>query len=149
MAASKLFLAAAATAFAATAAHAADGAAVYGQVCIACHQAGATGAPGLAPALTGTLAARADAAPVRAYLASVVVHGLSGRIVVDGTTFNSAMPAQAQLSDDEVAAVLTHVVNGLAGKAVPAFTADEVKAARAATPTAKDLRARREALLAK
>lgn len=147
--AARNFLLAAAAVLAAPALHAADGAAVYGQVCIACHQAGATGAPGLAPSLTGSLSARADAAPVRAYLASVVVHGLSGRIVVDGTTFNSAMPAQAQLSDDEVAAVLTHVVGGLAGRSVPAFTAAEVAAARAAKPSAKDLRTQREALVAK
>jgi len=130
-------------------ARAADGAAVYGQVCVACHQAGGTGAPGLAPALTGGLAAKAAAAPVRAYLAQVVTHGLSGRIVVDGVAFNGAMPAQAQLSDDEIAAVLGHVVVDLAGqKAVPPFSAAEVATARAAKPSAKELRAQREAALA-
>ncbi len=144
-----LALAAALSAAAPAAARAADGAVVFRQVCIACHQEGAVGAPGLAPALVGSLASRADAAPVRAYMAQVLVHGLSGRIVVDGVTYTGAMPAQAALSDDEIAAVLTHVVVDLAGqKAVPPFQASDIAAARAAKPSAKDLRAQREAALA-
>lgn len=131
------------------AAAAADGAAIYQQVCVACHQAGGAGAPGLAPALSGSLAGKAASPAVRSYLAQVVLHGLSGKIVVDGVPFTGAMPPQAQLADDQVAAVLTHVVADLAGqKGIKPFEPAEAAAARAAKPTAKDLRAQREAALA-
>lgn len=135
---------------AAAPARAADGPAVFRQVCVACHQEGGTGAPGLAPSLVGGLAAKAGSDAVRAYMAQVLVHGLSGRIEVEGVAYTGVMPAQAQLADDEVAAVLTHVVQDLAGqKGVAPFTAAEVAAARTRKPTAKDLRTQRESALAK
>lgn len=128
---------------------AAEGQAVYQQVCIACHQAGAVGAPGLAPPLVGTLAARAAQPAVRAYLAAVLTHGLQGRIVAEGQSYNSVMPAQAQLSDEALAAVLNHVVRELAGQtAVPAFEPAELARARAGSPSPKTLRAQRDAALA-
>jgi mono/diheme cytochrome c family protein len=143
-----LHWAALALAVSASGVQAANGAAVYGRVCVACHQPNGVGAPGLAPALNGTLAARADTAPVRAYMAQVVVHGLSGRITVDGQPFTGVMPAQDSLSDEEIAAVLSYVAQNLAGRGGATFSVDEIKAARAAKPTARDLRTQREAALA-
>ena len=125
---------------------AADGAAVYQQVCVACHQAGAVGAPGLAPSLAGELSKRAGQAAVRAYMAQVVVQGLQGHIVSEGQSFNSVMPSQAQLSDDELAAVLSHVVIGLGGQSQLApFEAADIAAARASRLSPKALRAQRQA----
>jgi len=132
-----------------TGALAADGQAVYQQVCVACHQAGAVGAPGLAPSLVGAVSARAGQPAMRQYLALVLTHGLQGRIVSEGQTFNSVMPAQTQLSDEELAAALSHVVRDLAGQAaVPAFTAADLAQARASTVSPKALRAQRDAALA-
>jgi len=132
-----------------TGAQAADGQAVFQQVCVACHQAGAVGAPGLAPSLVGAVAARAGQPTMRQYLALVLTHGLQGRIVSEGQTYNSVMPAQTQLSDEEMAAALTHVMRDLAGQAsVPAFTAAELAQARASTVSPKALRAQRDAALA-
>lgn len=132
-----------------SAVQAADGQAVYQQVCVACHQAGAVGAPGLAPSLVGAVAARAGQPPMRQYLALVLTHGLQGRIVSEGQTYNSVMPAQTQLSDEDLAAALSHVVRDLAGQAsVPAFTASELAQARASTVSPKTLRAQRDAALA-
>lgn len=125
-----------------------DGAAVYQQICVACHQAGAVGAPGLAPSLVGELSRRADRPAVRAYMAQVVVQGLQGPIVSEGQSYNSVMPSQAQLSDDELAAVLTHVVVGLGGQAQAApFKPEDISAARATRQSPKALRAQREAAL--
>src|SRR5450830_1790724 len=119
-----------------TGALAADGQAVYQQVCVACHQAGA-------------VAARAGQPAMRQYLALVLTHGLQGRIVSEGQTYNSVMPAQTQLSDEELAAALSHVVRDLAGQAaVPAFAAADLAQARASTISPKALRAQRDAALA-
>jgi mono/diheme cytochrome c family protein len=40
--------------------------------------------------------------------ARIIVHGLQGSIVVQGVTYNGAMPAQGQLSDYDIAAVATY-----------------------------------------
>lgn len=137
-----------AAAAAAEATDASQGAAVYGQVCVACHQEGGVGAPGLAPPLVGGLAQRAARPEGRRYLLGVLLHGLSGRIVVQGQAYQGVMPPQAALDDASIAAVLNHVLVTLdAGTTQPAavpFTAAEVAAARADTLSAKDLRALRE-----
>jgi len=85
----------------------ADGAAVFADNCASCHGAGGEGVPGTFPPLAGNPNA-ADAE----YVAGVVTDGLTGPIEVLGESFDSAMPA-AELSEDELAAVVDHVA-GLA-----------------------------------
>ena len=126
-------------------ARAADGAALYQQNCVGCHQPQGAGAPGIAPPLGASLAARGATDKGRSYLTQVLVHGLSGRIVVDGMDYIGAMPSQAHLSDDDIAAVLSHVVSGFKPDASGPVSAAEVAAARQLKPTAKELRALREA----
>lgn len=125
-----------------------DGAAVYGKVCVACHQEGGVGAPGLAPPLVGGLAKRAASPDGRRYLLGVLLNGLTGKIVVQGQTYQGAMPGQAALDDASIAAVLNHVLVTLDGGATQppaaAFTAAEVAAARGERLSPKDLRALRE-----
>ena len=41
----------------------------------------------------------------------VVLHGLSGKVTVNGQDYNSVMPPMNQLNDDEVANILTYVYN--------------------------------------
>ena len=40
----------------------------------------------------------------------IVLHGMTGKVVVNGAEYNGAMPAMA-LSDDEIANVLTYLLN--------------------------------------
>ena len=41
----------------------------------------------------------------------VVLHGLTGKVTVNGKEYNSVMPPMSQLNDDEVANILTYVLN--------------------------------------
>lgn len=128
------------------AAAAADGAALFAQHCAACHQADASGTVGLAPPLKGAHWGKLGAQ--RGYLASVLVHGLSGPISVAGRNFVGSMPAfGAQLDDDALAAIASHL-RQLQG-ADEAYTADDMKAARAAAGSPPQTRQLRAALLAK
>lgn len=81
----------------------AHGELVYGAICTTCHQADGKGLPGSFPPLAGSGGFYGD--PQNH--AKIVVHGLSGAITVQGAAFNGAMPAQAQLTDYDVAAVTT------------------------------------------
>lgn len=83
-----------------------DGKQVYEQVCSVCHGAEGKGVPGAFPPLAGSGEFYGD--PQN--MARIIVHGLSGEIVVQGATFNGVMPPQgALLSDDEIAQVATYV----------------------------------------
>lgn len=108
------------------AAEAADGPALYKR-CAACHLATGAGVPGAFPSLKvepAVLAAKPDG---RRFLVLALTRGLSGPLVVDGKTYRGVMPAQP-MKDDEVAAVLNHVLDTIAAadKKVTRFSADEV-----------------------
>jgi len=106
-----------------------DGAAVFSGRCAACHQATGLGLPGVFPPLAGSEYVNGD--PAR--LARLVLRGLAGPVTVAGARFNGAMPAWAdQLSDAEVAAVLTYVRSHF-GNATGPIAADAVAEARTAT----------------
>ena len=94
----------------------ADGRAVYDANCAGCHQADGSGIAGTFPPLVDNPHV-ADSA----YVQQVVTGGLEGEIVVDGVTYNGAMPAFASLSEDEVAALTAYVQEGL-GAAGPVST---------------------------
>lgn len=113
--------------FAAPAA-AADGPALYKR-CAACHLPTGAGVPGAYPPLKADVRALAGKAEGRRYLILAVTRGLAGPITVEGKAYRGVMPAQV-LKDDEVAAVLNHVVTTIAG-GKGAFTAAEVAAVRA------------------
>lgn len=85
----------------------AAGATTFQQICAACHQANGQGIPGVFPPLSGSDLLRAH--PERAL--EIVTHGLSGPLTVNGTHYDSVMPAMAQLSDAQVAEVLSYVFN--------------------------------------
>lgn len=108
----------------------ADGKRVFNQVCAACHQGNAMGLPGAFPPLA--MSDYLNAAPKGAI--NIVLHGLSGKITVNNTGYESVMPALGpQLSDDEIANVLTYVLNNFNNKG-GTISVDEVKAVRAAGP---------------
>ena len=99
------------------------GEAIYKRTCITCHQASGLGLPNTFPPL-----AKSDYIANKEKTIRQVINGGSGDIVVNGKTYNSTM-TQQQLSDEEVASVLTYVYNNF-GNGGGTVTADEVKAVR-------------------
>ncbi|PXV57293.1 dissimilatory nitrite reductase (NO-forming), copper type apoprotein [Dyella jiangningensis] len=76
--------------------------------CSVCHQGSGEGMAGVFPPL-----AKSDylAKLAKEKLISIPLHGLTGAITVNGKDYNSVMPPMAQLTDDEVANILTYVLN--------------------------------------
>ena len=131
-------------------AQAPDGPSVFSSTCAACHQATGAGLPGAFPPLAGHAADIARLDGGRGYLTSVVLFGLQGQISVDGQTYNGVMPAQGQLSDEQIAAVLTYVTNELGeGEAVEAFDPSAVAEVRATSRTPSDNLELRSSVVAK
>jgi len=116
---------------------AAQGRAVYGKTCIACHQATGLGAPGQFPPLAGSDWVN-EAEPGR--MIRAVLNGLQGPITVHGQNFNNVMVPWNSLSDEDIAAVITYVRgNKEWGNNASAVTPEQVKTVRAkikAHPTA-------------
>jgi nitrite reductase (NO-forming) len=62
-----------------------------------------------------------------------VLHGLTGKVTVNGSEYNSVMPPMNQLNDDEVANILTYVLNTW-GNPGGQVLIDDVKKVRATKP---------------
>ncbi|MFO1273313.1 MAG: copper-containing nitrite reductase [Rubrivivax sp.] len=107
------------------------GQALFAGTCSVCHQANGAGLPGVFPPLAKSDYLAAD--PKRAM--RVVLHGFSGKVTVNGQEYNSVMPPMNQLTDDEVANILTYVLNSW-GNPGGRITKEEVKAERAKPTTA-------------
>lgn len=73
--------------------------------CMSCHQANGRGLPPVYPPLRGSEIVLGDAET----LVKIVMHGLEGKIEVDGQIYNQVMPAAPLRTDEEIAAVLTYV----------------------------------------
>ncbi len=115
-----------------TGAAAADGASLFAENCVACHQEGGIGTAGLAPPLVSDTLKKA-AGVQRDYVPLVIIHGLSGPIKVKGQLYVSAMPPRSDLSDEDVAALANYVeaeLNGLKGDAFKPLAAADVAALR-------------------
>ena len=107
------------------------GKALFMGTCSVCHQANGEGLAGVFPPL-----AKSDyfAKDVKLAIAAVL-RGLSGKVTVNGKEYNSVMPPMNQLNDDEVANILTYVLNTW-GNPGGRITADEVKKVRVQPATA-------------
>ncbi len=104
----------------------ADGAAIYAARCAACHQASGLGLPGVFPPLAGS--EWVNGKPE--LLASILLHGVQGRITVKGLAFDGVMPAfKDQLDDESLAAVASYARAqwGNAGAPIPAGTVASVR----------------------
>lgn len=82
---------------------------IYNANCAACHQASGEGIAGAFPPLKDNLVSLYEAGG-RDYLKQVLLNGLQGNIAIDGVNYNGIMPAWKQLSDEEIAEVLNHVL---------------------------------------
>ena len=98
--------------------------------CVTCHQADGNGTPGQFPPLAGS-GRVSEAEPGR--LIRIVLNGRQAPITVSGKSFNGVMvPWKDQLSDKEVAAVLTYVRgNKDWGNKFPPVKPEQVAAVRA------------------
>ena len=54
---------------------------------------------------------KSDAKQTREHLIGTPLHGLTGKVTVNGKEYDSVMPPMTQLTDDEVANILTYVLN--------------------------------------
>ncbi|WNK21348.1 cytochrome c [Halomonas piscis] len=83
-----------------------NGQRLFTAYCSTCHQANGAGVKGAVPPLNGSHYVLADAeVPV-----NILLHGLDGEIEVSGSVYNGRMPTFGhQLSDEQIAAILTHV----------------------------------------
>jgi nitrite reductase (NO-forming) len=98
--------------------------------CSVCHQANGEGLPNVFPPLAKSDFLAAD--PKRAM--TIVTHGLTGKITVNGHEYDSVMPPMAQLTDDEVANILTYVLNSWDNPGGQISKEEVAKARAAAAP---------------
>ena len=96
------------------------GEATYKAACVACHQPDGKGLAGAFPPLAGSDYLLKD----KARAIATVVHGRTGAITVNGKQFDSVMPPMSQLSDEEIANVLTYVSNSWGNKGWLVSTTD-------------------------
>ncbi len=96
------------------------------RVCGICHLENGEGVPGAFPPLDRRLAVHTDTETGRNYLTGLLKNGLYGKITVNGTSYNGAMPALAsQLTAEEIAGLLNYSLQTFADKKAN-FTADEI-----------------------
>jgi mono/diheme cytochrome c family protein len=98
---------------------------LYAAWCLACHQADGSGVPNLNPPLIATT----WVAGSKKTLIEMILKGSKGQVEMDGETFHNTMPAQAHLTDQQIADVLTYIRNSFGNKA-SAVRASEVKSIR-------------------
>ena len=99
-----------------TAASAARGKMIYLQRCMVCHQADGGGVPKLNAPLDGSTSV--NGANI-AKLVKNIVKGFNDRVEIDGEFYENAMPAAADLSDAQIADVLTFIRTSWSNKAAP------------------------------
>jgi len=87
------------------------GSSVYAQNCAACHQVDGKGLKGAFPPLAGSDYLMAD----KPRAIRTVLEGLTGKVTVNGTDYDSVMPALG-LSDEDTANVLTFILNSWGNK---------------------------------
>ena len=98
---------------------------VYRQNCLACHQANGSGVPNLAPPLKQTTFVLGD----KTKLIDIVLNGFNEDVEIEGEYFSNPMPPFPQLSDEEIAKVLTYIRSNFGNKA-DTVTVAEIKARR-------------------
>jgi len=109
------------------------GQALYAGTCSVCHQDNGAGLAGVFPPL-----AKSDYLTARSNqeLIAIVLNGLTGPVKVNGQDYNSVMPPMSQLTDDEIANILTYVHTSW-GNTGAAVSNEEVTAVRASTTRAE------------
>ncbi|MFY9153973.1 MAG: cytochrome c [Prolixibacteraceae bacterium] len=95
---------------------------VYEEYCLDCHQADGSGVPNMHPPLgPGSWVGKEPQV-----LVNLMMKGLSGKVEVNGEIYNNFMPSHANLTNEEVADVLTYIRSSFGNQFDP-ITADMVK----------------------
>lgn len=88
---------------------------VYTKYCLTCHQADGSGVPKMHPPLTP--GSWVDREPDE--LIAIMMKGLSGKIEVNGEVYKNFMPSHAQLTDEEIANVLSYIRTSFGNNSTP------------------------------
>ncbi len=107
----------------------AAGKTLFNGTCSTCHGQNGDGMAGVFPPLANSDYIKASPGRVP----EIILHGLQGPVKVNGKDYNSIMPPMSQLTDDEVAALSTYVLNSWGNPGGDVTKADATKA-RAAKP---------------
>ncbi|MBS1933053.1 MAG: cytochrome c [Bacteroidetes bacterium] len=99
---------------------------VYTERCLTCHQADGGGVQNMNPPLIKTKWVLGD----KTQLITIVLKGLNTGVVIDDIEYHNVMASHADLTDLQIADVLTYVRNSFGNKA-KAVTPAEVKTVRA------------------
>ncbi|GAA4455479.1 hypothetical protein GCM10023189_23340 [Nibrella saemangeumensis] len=83
-----------------------EGKQLYKTYCANCHQPDGTGLANLYPPLNGS-----DYLVKKDSVICLIRHGQQGPIVVNGQPYNRIMPANPQLSELEIAEIVTYIYN--------------------------------------
>jgi mono/diheme cytochrome c family protein len=100
---------------------------VYHDQCLSCHQVDALGVQDMNPPLVGTKWILGD----KTTLVQVVLQGMKG-VEINGDDYHNVMAPHSDLSDRQIADVLTYLRNNFGNKA-RAINAAEVRSIRAKT----------------
>jgi nitrite reductase (NO-forming) len=106
----------------------AAGGVLFKGTCSVCHQDNGQGLPDVFPPLAKSDYLLKD--PKHAI--EVALNGLTGKITVNGKTYDSVMPPMSQLNDDEIANILTYVLNSW-GNDGGVISKEDVQKVRAST----------------
>jgi mono/diheme cytochrome c family protein len=88
---------------------------LYTKYCLSCHQANGSGVPGMIPPLgPGSWVGKSPDELIILFL-----KGLKGEIEVNGEIYKNVMPVQPQITDQELANVLTYVRSSFGNKYSP------------------------------
>ena len=108
----------------------AQGKKVYSNNCLMCHQTNGEGIAAVFPPLANSdYMQKLAAAKDRSGLIRIPIHGMTGKITVNGKEYNSVMPALSGLANEDIASVLTYITNSWGNTAKP-FSLAEVQTAR-------------------
>src|SRR3954471_23364201 len=110
----------------------AAGQVLFKGTCSVCHQDNGQGIPDVFPPLAKSDYLNQD--PQRAV--HIALNGLTGKVTVNGKNYESVMPPMSQLNDDEIANILTYVLNSW-GNGGGAISKEQVQAVRASTQRAE------------
>jgi cytochrome c5 len=124
---------------------------VFSARCVICHQQNAQGVPGMYPPLANSIGNYLQLKQGREYLIEVALHGMTGAVDVNGTTYNGLMPSFSQLPDAEIADALNYVLTKFNADKLPKdfapITAAEVNLVRTKIDSTTSLPKERESLM--
>lgn len=89
-----------------------NGKVLYDQHCQNCHNAKGDGLGKLIPPLTDSLFLKRN----KNLLACIIKHGLNDSIKVNNTIYHEQMPANHELTDIDIAQIVTYITNSFGNK---------------------------------